>query len=70
MGHLFGKFYDLGGMWVSHHGCRQGTTDGRVPANRNTSVEHQVDISAFSPGVYTVDLTLNDQHVVKKIVKL
>lgn len=41
-----------------------------VRCDEGTGIEHQVDISAFSPGVYTVDLTLNDQHVVKKIVKL
>lgn len=31
---------------------------------------HNIDINEFPPGVYFVDITLNGQHVVKKIVKL
>lgn len=33
-------------------------------------VQHVVDMSSFTSGVYFADLTMNEQHVVKKLVKL
>ncbi len=41
-----------------------------VTCDAGNSVQHIVDLSAFPSGVYFLNLTLNDQHVVKKIVKL
>jgi hypothetical protein len=41
-----------------------------VTCESGKDVEQTVDLSSFAPGVYFIDLTLNDQHVVKKIVKL
>ena len=41
-----------------------------VNCSEGANVQHSVDISSFTPGVYFVDLTINDQHVVRKIVKL
>ena len=41
-----------------------------VICDEGNNIQHIVDLSSFSSGVYFVDLTLNDQHVVKKIVKL
>src|SRR6185312_7032580 len=38
--------------------CNSGNTKGR-----------SVDISSFAPGLYFVELTFGDQHVVKKIIK-
>jgi hypothetical protein len=38
--------------------------------SENDNVEKTIDISSFAPGIYFVDLTLNDQHILKKIVKL
>ena len=31
---------------------------------------YTIDISTFAQGVYFIDLALNDQHVVKKVIKL
>ena len=52
---------DLAGkvMHTESVGCAEGN-----------NVQHTVDMSAYSSGVYFVEITLNDQHVVKKIVKL
>ena len=41
-----------------------------VNCTENNTVQHTIDLSNFSPGVYFVDLLLNDQHVVKKVVKM
>jgi|GEM_PF-4748418 len=41
-----------------------------VDCNEGGAVQQSVDISSFVQGVYTVNLTMNDQHVVKKFVKL
>jgi len=41
-----------------------------ISCNESKNIQHTVDISSFAPGVYFVDLTLNAEHVVKKIVKL
>ncbi len=41
-----------------------------VACNEGSNVQHSIDISTFTPGVYFVNLTINDQHVVKKLVKL
>jgi len=38
--------------------CNSGNTEG-----------HSVDISSFSPGLYFVELTFGNKHVVKKIIK-
>lgn len=40
-----------------------------VMCNGGDANEHSVDISTFAPGFYFVELTLGDQHVVKKIIK-
>jgi hypothetical protein len=41
-----------------------------VTCTEGNNVQHLVDMSSLSAGVYFVDLTLNEQHVVKKVVKL
>jgi uncharacterized protein YjdB len=41
-----------------------------VDYSESSDVQKVVDISRLTPGVYFIDLTLNDQHVVKKIVKV
>ncbi|HXS38030.1 MAG TPA: T9SS type A sorting domain-containing protein, partial [Flavipsychrobacter sp.] len=40
-----------------------------VMCNSGNSRRHSVDISSFAPGIYFVELTFGDQHVVKKIIK-
>ena len=40
-----------------------------VPCGEGSNVQHSVDISTFAQGIYFIELTLNDQHIVKKIVK-
>lgn len=41
-----------------------------ISCTDGNTVNDVVDLSKFAPGVYFIDLTQNDQHVVKKIVKL
>jgi hypothetical protein len=41
-----------------------------VVCEEGGNVQYSIDLSSFLPGVYYISLTLNDQHVVKKIVKL
>jgi hypothetical protein len=41
-----------------------------VSCNEGDNMRHAIDISDFSPGVYFADISLNDQHVIKKIIKL
>ena len=44
--------------------------DQSINCNDSGNIEQNVDMTSFAPGVYFVNLTLNDQHTVKKIVKL
>ncbi len=41
-----------------------------VKCNGGSSTQQLINMGIFSAGVYFVNLTLNDQHVVKKVVKL
>jgi hypothetical protein len=41
-----------------------------VACTEGNNAQQVVDMSSFAAGVYFVDLTLNDKHVVKKVVKL
>lgn len=41
-----------------------------VSCEQGGNVRHSIDAGTLDAGVYFIDLTLNDQHVVKKIVKL
>ena len=41
-----------------------------VPCYAGVPVEHSISLSSFIPGVYLVDVTTPDQHIVKKVVKL
>ncbi len=41
-----------------------------VDCNTGDYVTYTIDFSQYDPGVYYIDLTLNNQHTVKKIVKL
>jgi len=41
-----------------------------IMCTENNEVQHTVDINTFPSGIYFISLTLNDQHTVKKIVKL
>jgi hypothetical protein len=38
--------------------------------NEGSNAQFNIEISSFTAGVYFIDLTLNEQHVVKKIVKM
>ncbi len=41
-----------------------------IACSEGDSIQHSVDIANLTPGVYFISLTLNDQQIVKKIVKL
>jgi hypothetical protein len=41
-----------------------------VACSEGNNAQQVVDMSTFAAGIYFVDLTLNEQHVVKKVVKL
>ncbi len=41
-----------------------------VNCNRGNDVQHEIDISTLVSGIYIVDLTLNNQHYIKKVVKM
>src|SRR5206468_2953950 len=42
----------------------------KINCEKGNTIERSVNLNSLNDGVYFVEMTLNDQHVVKKIVKL